>query len=477
MYLSKRFAALPPDKKLRARLTLYGGLAGLLLTLALMVSYLARTSIQGRDQGWVETDFVDRPEVLMLQEYVRIDTSQTTGSELAGALYLAEQLEAAGLEPHIERFSDDRANLWAILEGQSPEALVLHNHIDVYPANNPEEWEFPPFAGVIDKAWLYGRGTFDMKSVTIAQLLAMIDLERSDHQPKRSVIFLATGSEEVGSHLGSQWILARHPELVERFSLVLTEGGVVEALSHEEVKFWGIEFAQKWFAEGWVCAASRHRLEELQQDLEQLSEANHDLRLTPEVETFLASYAASRAAESFQQALGDTREALYHPDRFDSLPTYLRSLFRSEIATFPIEEDPEGGYRMRLILHLLPHADFASERQKLLPDWIINGVSLALEPPAGAPFGSPKDHPALATIAELIQETYPSATVGPYFLVWSATDSRFFRAYDIPSYGFSPFLIFATDTFRRDTDNERIGLPGFLGGVELYRRVVQRLAN
>lgn len=477
MYLSKRFAALPPDKKLRARLTLYGGLAGLLVALALIVTYLARPSALGEDQGWTEADFVDRQEVLLLQEYVRIDTSPTTGSELAGALFLAGQLAAAGLEPQIERFDDERANLWAILEGQSREAIVLHNHIDVHPVNNPQDWEFPPFAGVIDKAWLYGRGTFDMKSVTIAQLLAMVDLAKSAERPEKSVLFLATGSEEVGSHLGSQWILARYPELVDRFSLVLTEGGVVEALSHEQVKFWGIEFAQKWFAEGWVCASNRDRLELVQQDLEELSEANHRLRLTPEVESFLASYASSRGAKSFQEILSDTREVLYHPHRFDSLPTYLKSLYRNEVATFPIEEDPEGGFRMRLILHLLPHADFTRARRELLPDWILNGVSMAVSAPAGAPFGSPANHPALEIIGDSIRQAHPSATVGPYFLVWSATDSRFFRAHQIPSYGFSPFLIFATDTFRRDSDNERIGLPGFITGVELYRQVVRRLVH
>jgi len=47
----------------------------------------------------------------------------------------------------------------------------------------------------------------------------------------------------------------------------------------------------------------------------------------------------------------------------------------------------------------------------------------------------------------------------------------------IPSYGFSPFLIFATDTYRVDTINERIGLPGFVEGVRIYKEVVQTLAN
>ena len=58
----------------------------------------------------------------MLQEYVRIDTTPTTGSELAGARFLAERLEAAGLEAHIERLGERGANLWAILEGRRSEA-------------------------------------------------------------------------------------------------------------------------------------------------------------------------------------------------------------------------------------------------------------------------------------------------------------------------------------------------------------------
>ena len=58
-----------------------------------------------------------------------------------------------------------------------------------------------------------------------------------------------------------------------------------------------------------------------------------------------------------------------------------------------------------------------------------------------------------------------------------ASRRRFFRQAGIPSYGFSPFLIFATDTFRRDTLNERIDIQGFIRGVELYERAVRKLAG
>jgi hypothetical protein len=47
----------------------------------------------------------------------------------------------------------------------------------------------------------------------------------------------------------------------------------------------------------------------------------------------------------------------------------------------------------------------------------------------------------------------------------------------VPSYGFSPFLFFNTETLRADKANERINLPGYIGGMDLYRRVASRLAG
>jgi acetylornithine deacetylase/succinyl-diaminopimelate desuccinylase-like protein len=477
MYLSKRFAALPPRQKLLARIALYGGLTMILALAAWTISYFARP--MRHDRG----DIVDLdklkadPAVKILQDYIRIDTSTTTGSELAGAEFLARHLEAAGLEPQIERFPGGKANLWAILEGKRPEAIVLHNHIDVYQVPDPNAWQFPPFEGVIDRAWIYGRGAFDMKSVAVAQLQAMTEMARNAEQPEKTLVFLASGSEESGSDLGSKWILANHPDLLERLEVVLTEGGVVEAVTHDEIKFWGIEFAQKWFGDGSACSDNRERLEQLRADLTEISETNLDLRLTPEVEAFLRTYAKSRTSTQTQRILQDMRSLLDHPDQFTNLPPYLKSLFRDEVAAFEVEPDPEGGYRMRIILHLLPGSDFAAASRRLLPDWATTGVSLTMEPPEGASHGSPPDNRTMTALIEAVRQDFPGATVGPYFLAWSATDARFFRQAGIPSYGFSPFLIFATDTFRRDTLNERIDIQGFVQGVDLYERVVRKLAG
>ena len=478
MYLSKRFAALPPRQKRRVRIGFYGGLAALMGIVALGISFLGRPLRHGADDIVNMEELSQTEEVRLLQEYIRIDTSSSSGREIDGAEFLAQHLENAGLDTHVEHLGTDNANLWAILQGRTDEAIVLHNHIDVYPAGDLDSWDFPPFGGVIDQAWIYGRGAFDMKSVAIAQLMAILDLATSGERPTKSVIFLASGSEEIGSELGSQWIIANHPDLADRFSVVLTEGGVVEAITHEEIKYWGIEFAQKWFADGWACSESRERLEALREDLRHISESNHQLRIPTELREFLDSYADSRTSKKIRTTLNDLEGALDHADEFGQLPPYLKSLFRDEIAPFEIEPDPSGnGYRMRIILHLLPGSDFQRTKEQLLSTWATHGVSVTIAPPGGANHGSPVDHPAFHILQRAVQEAYPEAVVGPYFLAWSATDARFFRQMPVPTYGFSPFLIFSTDTFRRDSFNERIDVKGYVEGVEFYKNIIRRLAS
>jgi acetylornithine deacetylase/succinyl-diaminopimelate desuccinylase-like protein len=461
----------------RHRLTLYGSLIGLVLGLTVITRYLGRGGVIESDQQWTDVDFEALPEVDLLRRYLRIDTSPTTGSELAGARFLAAELEAIGLTPTIETFGDRKANLWAILEGDSPEALVLHNHIDVYPVDDPMAWDFDPFGAEIDQAWLYGRGVFDMKSLAIVQLLAIKQIKESGRKPKKSIVFLATGSEEVGSELGTRWILDQHPELRERFWAVLTEGGVVEPTSRTDIKYWGIEFGQKQFATGFLCAATREELELLGQQISIWKDDAEELLLTREVEVFAAAYAASRDLDIYRAALENPSRAILDESGFRELPAYIQSQFRNEVVPFEPEPDPEGGFRMKVLFHLLPGQSLEETRDRLLPDWLLRGVSFTLGPALGADRASPLEHSVFTDLVEEVRIAYPDTLVGPYFLPWSATDSRFFRQSGIPSYGFSPFLIFSTDTFRVDGRNERLSLPGYMTGFQLYLDAVRRIAG
>jgi acetylornithine deacetylase/succinyl-diaminopimelate desuccinylase-like protein len=463
-----------------ARTALYAGLAAVAVAAAALAAWLGAVVEPDIAVDWAKVDYAARPEVRLLQRYIAIDTSGPDADTAAGAEFLAAQLRAAGVEPTIERLGTKTANLWAILEGDDPRAVVLHHHIDVDPIAHLEAWMHPPFGGEIEGPWLYGRGAFDMKSVAIAQLEAFLRLARRGRRPARSVILLATTGEETGSELGMRWVLRQHPELVERFGVVLTEGGAIEGRSADEVKYWGTEFAQKRLLRATFCDDDRERLEALRRELIASGRGLDRLTLTPEVSTFLAHYAATRDREDFRRLLADPRSLVRDLPAFDSLPNYLKSMFRNEAVPFAVEPAAGSGWTLPVYLHLLPGAGDDRAVADLLPPWRRHGLTFTLYDEGGADHGSPVDHPAMAAIAEVVGRHYPGVPVGPLFLPWTATDSRFVRARGIPSYGFSPFMVLTPEVLRQvqgKAVSERIALPGFVEGVEIYGEVLDRLTD
>ncbi len=466
--------------RLAARIVLYGAL---LAAVAFAVVFSRRTAPPPVfDTNWQDIDFEADENVRRLQDLVRIDTTSDKGREIDAARYLAGVLEEAGIPVEIEQHEGARANLWAILEGESREALVLHNHLDVDPVRRPEEWVVPPFEGRIEPPWMIGRGVFDMKSVTVAQLAATLAarerMAATGRRPRRSLIFLATSSEETGSDLGTRHILSDRPELRDRFWAVLTEGGVLEATWTNEVKYWGTSFAQKQFLEAMATAPSAERLQRLRADLLAALGAAKPVAVVPEVAAFAAAYGPSRQHPDYRAALAEPERVLEEPELFDGLPDLLKALFRNEAHPFFVEAAP-GGYRLRIVLHVLPGLDAEAAAAELLPARLLDGVEIRIHERRGAAHGSPLDHPAYLRLTDSLRRRtgVEPERIGPYLLARYANDARFFRLHGIAAYGFTPFQFLAVDSMTVAGPNEKIALPAFIDGVDLYRQVVLDLLD
>jgi hypothetical protein len=188
----------------------------------------------------------------------------------------------------------------------------------------------------------------------------------------------------------------------------------------------------------------------------------------------LGRYAPSRSLEHYRNLFARP-EKLLQGFTLDELPPFARALLTNEIGVQRIEKDPEGGYRMTLSLLLLPDVDFQEGWDELLPPWMIHDLPLRVSYRAPIVEPSPPDHPVFQTIDALMKREMPGIDHGPYVVPWSVTDARFFREAGIPTYGFTPFLILSTDTLQMRGVNERIVVPSFVDGVELYGRLVRDL--
>src|SRR6056300_208259 len=153
----------------------------------------------------------------LLQQLLRIDTTNPPGNERAAADCIADIFRSEGLEPKLNGISEERPNLtvrWnALPENQTERPLVLSSHLDVVPADE-SKWTHPPFSGHNDGTCLWGRGAIDMKGFAVMAVTALTRLKRENIPINRDVIFAAVADEEAGTEHGSKWLVDERPDLL-----------------------------------------------------------------------------------------------------------------------------------------------------------------------------------------------------------------------------------------------------------------------
>lgn len=141
--------------------------------------------------------------------------------------------------------------------------LMLTGHLDVVPATTSlDRWTFPPFDGVVEEEWIYGRGTSDCKvgieshsyirqaespwqNNVIGILTALEYMLKNGWQPSRTIVAAFGMDEEVGGERGAASI---GEILLDKYgkggiAMIVDEGGMgIETL-------YGTQFALPGMAE------------------------------------------------------------------------------------------------------------------------------------------------------------------------------------------------------------------------------------
>ncbi|HET8798103.1 MAG TPA: M20/M25/M40 family metallo-hydrolase [Thermoanaerobaculia bacterium] len=423
-----------------------------------------------RDQSYIPKKAVVTPEVRLLQEYVRIDTSTPEGAA-RGARWLAGVLEKHGIRAELIESAPGRLNVYARIEGEERGGgLLLFNHIDVVPPNG--EWSVPPFEGKIAGNTLVGRGTLDMKGLAICQLAAFVDIAKREAPPAHDLVFLATADEETGSEFGMRWLLEHRPDIFEDVESAITEGGVTELL-RERMTYFGIEVGGKqtvWLTLG---GADRQSMRRLRIALEPHMISRQAGRVLPVVREYFHHTAPTRIA--FRPYLLDVDRAI-REGQFWRLPMPYRELTQNTIWCSGIFEK-DGEWRMNLNLRNLPDEEPGARLAWIERFAAPFGARIVGTPIVEGPSPVSSRDTRLFRILEKEALRRYQAPAGPYLGYRSSSDSRFLRPSGIHAYGVSPHPVDFASSQTIHATNEKIRLDALAEGVDFLKNVVSDWAE
>lgn len=411
------------------------------------------------------------PSTLLLERYIRINTTNPPGNELAGARFLAEQLAEAGIKGEIIESAPGRANLYARIKGKHPgDALMLLNHIDVVPPSG--KWDRPPFSGTVVVNMVYGRGTADMKGLAICELEAFRDIAKSGRVPEHDLIFLAVADEERGSTLGTQWLLEHRQDVFEGVRYVINEGGITE-MERESMTYFGIETGSKQTIDLDALAPSREALLDLRRALEPYVHPRETMRVLPAVREFFAAVAPTR--QENREVLQDI-DATMRAEKGWLVPINYAEVMMNAVWMAGVQPASGGGFKMRVVMRNLPDEQPEARMAWLLGMMKAYGATVGeIRLKQGPAPPSTSDTPFFRMIAAAASRHY-HVTAGPEVLPYSTTDSRFLRARGITCYGVQPFPLDFFQSLGIHGPNERVRVDWFDQGVVFVREVVRQWA-
>ncbi|GAA1985693.1 M20/M25/M40 family metallo-hydrolase [Catenulispora subtropica] len=390
-----------------------------------------------------------------LRDLIRIDTSNPTKPERPAAEYVAEKLAEAGLEPQVFESEPGRASVVARIEGADPgaDALLLHGHLDVVPAD-PADWTFDPFAAEVRDGLVWGRGAVDMKDMDAMMLAVTRRMLREGRKPRRDIVLAFLADEEAGGTYGAKFLADRHPDLFDGVSEAVSEVGGYSYEVSPDLRFYLIETAQKGLA--WMRLHARgqaghgsminedNAVTAVAEAVARIGRHDWPVTLTPTVTTFLAEVTEALGVEF------DPKD----PDSARAAVAKIGPLARFIGATLQHTANPtklDAGYKVNVIPErasaeidgrFLPglEDEYFAEIDKLLgPDVTreFTHYDIALE----APF----EVPLVEKMMVSLQAEDPAARIVPYCLS-AGTDNKTFGMMDmgrglIRGYGFVPLKL------------------------------------
>lgn len=386
---------------------------------------------------------------------------------------------------------DDTAYMVATWKGSdsSLKPLVFSGHLDVVEAD-PKDWERDPFKPAIENGYLFGRGSIDMKTSAALTVASLIELRKSGYKPRRTIIVAFSGDEE--TTMKTSTILADKLSNAELVVNIDGGGGTLDEKTGKPT-FWGWDGAEKTYIDyqltvtdpGGHSSAPRpvNAIVEMSKALEKIGAYHFKTEINPITKAFFegaAKFKDSTMASAMRSfAANPNDQAAAAILRAD--PSQV-----GKISTTCVPTMVQGGHAQ----NALPQKVTANINCRVFPGHSREEIGHELERVIDMPNvkvtdvtgnqstvspASPLRPDFVAAVTKAMGKAYPGVAIFPV-QASGASDSMWFRAKGVDSYGASPVFVKDSDDFAHGL-NERIPLSNIAPGVAYYLTLIPELSK
>ncbi|GAA3139193.1 M20/M25/M40 family metallo-hydrolase [Planomonospora alba] len=410
-------------------------------------------------------------------DLIRFDTTNPGSGERPAAEYVAELLSGAGVEPVVFESASRRTSVVARIPGDSPEALLVHGHLDVVPAE-PADWRVHPFSGEVEDGCVWGRGAVDMKGTLSMTLALVLDWARRGVRPRRDLVLAFLADEEATGAYGARYAVTHHRELFDGCTEAISESGGY-SVAAPGARVYPVAVGERgtaWMrltATGVAGHGSRppadNAVAELCHALSRLASHRWPVRLTPAVAALI---------RSLEEVLGERIDT----DRLEEEAERLGRvgvLFAAQIRNSANPTMLEAGYKVNVV----PGSAVAHVDGRFLPghrEEFLETVDRLLGPKVTREFVSleeapsaPLDSPFFEQLCAALVAEDPAGRPVPYVMS-GGTDAKSFSGIGIRGYGFAPLMLGPDLDYHGMFHgvDERVPVEGLEFGVRVLDRLL-----
>lgn len=424
----------------------------------------------------------------ILGRSVAFATVEGRGQVPAYAEYLAGELKAAGFSDAdvvVERFGET-ATLIATYRGRGKkQPIVLNAHMDVVEALR-EDWQRDPFTMAADGDYLYGRGILDNKFDVAAIVTTLISLKREGFKPGRDIVLALTGDEETRQATTA----AIAPRFKDAAFVLNGDGGGGTLGEDGKPLYYSLQTSEKAYADYKITITNpgghssrptgSNAIVDMAAAIGRIGAYTFPVQSNETTRAFFAD-AAKRTPGELGEAMA---EFAANPadagasDRLSREAEYVGQVRTTCVATMI-----EGGHAE----NALPQRVTANVNCRIFPGTSSAAVLATLQELVGSAGSvvlpsvfpvtdaSPIRADVLAAVTRAAHAHAPGIAIVPNMSA-GATDSSFFRAVGIPSYGVSGIFLKPSDDFSHGLD-ERVPAAAIGPALDHYHTLIMELAK